>query len=179
MVKEWFTTPKQNLIYLHVSFQYPFPFNGCELGWSGYLILYLDMAMPDITNAYLMRIWFAENLSPLIWLFAFFFTPGEDIVPKNNISKSWVEKSNNLSGFNDVFLLVTNPLSKVKVLLKNVHPLVFSQRGLEHYCTFICLRWSGIVNTWPVTWNWKTSFVMALQLVVWYCDRRYFPHQKN
>lgn len=36
-----------------------------------------------------------------------------------------------------------------------MHPLVFSQRRLEHYCTFKSLRWSGIVNIWPVIGNWK------------------------
>ena len=36
--------------------------------------------------------------------------------------------------------------SKVKAILTGVHPLVFSERGLQHYCAFICLRWAGIVN---------------------------------
>lgn len=35
---------------------------------------------------------------------------------------------------------------KVKAIVKGLHPNVFSQRALQHYCLCVGLRWNGIVQ---------------------------------
>ena len=57
---------------------------------------------------------------------------------------------------------------QVKSICKGLHPRVFSQRALEHYCVAVTLRWSGICwgkkRTLP---NRGSLTILGLHTVGW------------
>ena len=59
------------------------------------------------------------------------------------LEKSFV-KVRRLSSFIGKYDPKRVPATKVKAIVKGVHPKVFSQRALDHYALMMCLRWADL-----------------------------------
>lgn len=47
-----------------------------------------------------------------------------------------------------LFFWHPQPIIQVKGICKGLHPNVYSERSLQHYCLSICLRWTGNSPSW-------------------------------
>jgi hypothetical protein len=66
-----------------------------------------------------------------------------NLVSKNN-QKTTRTLKNNILYPTWCFKLGFKQQPQVKAICKGLHPRVFSQRALEHYCIAVTLRWSGV-----------------------------------
>lgn len=47
--------------------------------------------------------------------------------------------------------------NQVKSICKGLHPNVFSERSLQHYCICVCLRWGKVLESFGTSWKENMS----------------------